>query len=171
MAEVRGDARSQRNRQNSRNAIARNCTVPRVAGRGRVGFTFENGEQSWVLGSSQGCAAALRRAGDPLALRELIASEAVLSGVEPVDRMHLLILAIRASDRGVVGQDHELLPGVIDEIISLDPLESKQLSRTRDWLLVECWPAIEEQATLDRVRGAVRAPMWKRELKTLKQAE
>ena len=109
--------------------------------------------------------------GDPLALRELIASEAVLSGVEPVDRMHLLILAIRASDRGVVGQDHELLPGVIDEIISLDPLESKQLSRTRDWLLVECWPAIEEQATLDRVRGAVRAPMWKRELKTLKHAE
>ncbi len=109
--------------------------------------------------------------GDPLALRDLIASEAVLSAVEPVDRMHLLILAIRASDRGIVGQDHELLSGIIDEIVSLDPFASKQLSRTRDWLLVECWPAIEEQSTLDRVRGAVRAPMWKRELKTLKHAE
>jgi len=39
--------------------------------------------------------------------------------------------------------------------------------RWRDGELFGLWPAFGEQATLDRVRAAVRTPQYRRELKVL----
>lgn len=64
-------------------------------------------------------------------------------------------------------RNHPALDGIVDRIIAVDPGTDRATMRARDGLLFHLWPAMGEQATLDRVRKAVRTPTIRRELTTL----
>jgi hypothetical protein len=84
-----------------------------------------------------------------------------------VDECGLLSRAVRAAAGHNPERDHPLLPGIVDRIIAVDPTTDKTTMRWRDAELYGLWPAYGEQATLDRVRAAVRTPQYRRDLKTL----
>jgi hypothetical protein len=99
-------------------------------------------------------------------LREVLAGDA--AGVlSEVDECTLLARAVRAAAGHNPGHDHPLLKEVVDRIIAVDPTTDKAVMRWRDAELFGLWPAYGEQATLDRVRAAVRTPRYRRELTTL----
>ena len=91
-------------------------------------------------------------------------AEGVLS---EVDELTVLTRAVRAASGHNPRRDHPLLAGIVDRIIAVDPASDKATMRWRDAELFGLWPAIGEQATLDRVRAAVRTPCYRRELTVL----
>ena len=60
-----------------------------------------------------------------------------------------------------------MLNDVLGRIIAIDPRATKLQGQRRDWLLMDCWSLIGDPATLKRVRAAIRAPMYRRELSVL----
>ncbi len=100
------------------------------------------------------------------ALQEVLAGDA--AGVlSELDECSLLAAAVRAASGHNPDRDHPLLGAVVDRIIAVDPTTDKAVMRWRDGELFGLWPAYGEQATLDRVRAAVRTPQYRRELTTL----
>jgi hypothetical protein len=93
-----------------------------------------------------------------------------LSDLSEFAKIQLLLDALCAKTPCPPQADPTELDEIIARIIAIDPTVSKQQSRSRDFLLLECWPLIGEEATLKRVRAAVRAPIYKRELKGLAKA-
>ncbi|WP_280249313.1 hypothetical protein [Nocardia abscessus] len=63
--------------------------------------------------------------------------------------------------------DHPMLGSVVDRLIAVDPVVDKATMRRRAGKLFGLWPAIGEQATLDRVRKTVLTPSYRRELTVL----
>ncbi|SFP22960.1 hypothetical protein SAMN05443579_109309 [Variovorax sp. PDC80] len=103
-------------------------------------------------------------------LDTLLTTEPELASLDTLDamaRLHLLVDAMRASAPRAPAEDPPYLDAVLSRIIDIDPKISKEQSRRRDWLLMECWPLIGHPATLKRVRAAIRAPSYKRELSAL----
>lgn len=82
------------------------------------------------------------------------------------DEVSLLARAVREASGWNPTHDHPALAGILDRILAVGP-DDKTTMRWRDGELFRLWPAIGEQATLDRVRKAVRTPNIKRELKVL----
>jgi hypothetical protein len=105
--------------------------------------------------------------GDTAALRRLFATEASLSDLSEIAQIRLLLNAMQINAPRPPQTDCPELDEVLARIIAVDPTVSKRQSRHRDWLLVDCWLFIGEEATLKRVRAAIRAPIYKRELKRL----
>jgi hypothetical protein len=104
--------------------------------------------------------------GDVEGLRRLFAGAA--AGVlSEEDELTMLARAVRAASGHNPETDHPLLGEIVDRIIAVDPTTDKATMRWRDGQLFALWPAYGEQATLDRVRSAVRTPRYKRELTTL----
>jgi len=96
------------------------------------------------------------------------ASELVqFDALNDLARLKLLVDALRASTPRAPADDPPGLDAVLSRIIAVDPTASKQQSQRRDWLLMDCWPLIGNAATLKRVRAAIRAPLYKRELSML----
>lgn len=83
------------------------------------------------------------------------------------DELTMLARAVRAAAGHNPEHDHPLLGEIVDRIIAVDPTTDKATARWRDAELFGLWPAYGEQATLDRVRSAVRTPNYRRELTTL----
>lgn len=108
--------------------------------------------------------------GDPVAMQELLEREPTLAPLEERHRLHLVILSMRAAAPGAPEQDHPLLAPILERVLAMDPADSKEASRIRDWLLVECWPLIGSGETLARARAAARAPAMRRELTRLRRA-
>jgi hypothetical protein len=110
--------------------------------------------------------------GDVRAMDRLLEVEE-LPGLDDLARLQLLIDSMEASypKVGEPGRDadHPDLAWVLERIVAIDPKVSKEQLRRRDWLLVDLWSVIGDPATLKKVRGAIRAPMWKRELAGLKE--
>lgn len=90
-----------------------------------------------------------------------------LAALNDLARLQLLVDAMRASTPQAPEEDSPALDAVLSRIIAVDPTASKQQSQHRDWLLMDCWPLIGNAATLKRVRGAIRAPLYKRALSML----
>lgn len=90
-----------------------------------------------------------------------------LDALSDLARLQLLVDAMRASTPRAPADDPPDLDAVLSRIIAVDPTSSKQQSQHRDWLLMDCWPLVGNAATLKRVRGAIRAPSYKRELSML----
>lgn len=109
--------------------------------------------------------------GDVKALDRLLSTEE-LPGLDELARLQLLIDAMQASypkaDESGSDADHPDLSWVLPRIEAIDPSVSKERSRRRDWLLCDLWPVIADPATLKRVRSAVRAPLYRKELRELK---
>jgi len=103
-------------------------------------------------------------------LDHLLATAPELARLEALGalaRLQLLVDAMRASTPRTPADDPPNLDAVLTRIIAVDPTASKQQSQHRDWLLMDCWPLIGNAATLKRVRAAIRAPVYKRELSAL----
>jgi len=99
-------------------------------------------------------------------LQEVLAGEA--AGIlSEMDECTVLAKAVRRAAGRNPTQDHPSLKGIVDRIIAVDPTTDKATMRWRDGELFGLWPAFGEQATLDRVRAAVRTPQYRRELKVL----
>lgn len=99
----------------------------------------------------------LRRAhGDP-----------VFAGLTEPARISQEVRALRVHAPRRPDHDHPELAALLERILAIDPLETKEAMRTRDNLLVDCWPLIGDEATLKRVRAALRTPALRRELKVL----
>lgn len=92
---------------------------------------------------------------------------AELGALDALARLQLLVDAMRAGAPRAPLNDHPALDAVLTRIIAIDPTASREQSRHRDWLLTSCWPLIGDTATLKRVRAAIRALSYKRELATL----
>ncbi|OLF16275.1 hypothetical protein BU204_17955 [Actinophytocola xanthii] len=105
-------------------------------------------------------------AGDVEGLRHLLAGDAAGILTE-TDELSLLAGAVRAASGHNPEHDHPLLGEIVDRIIAVDPTTDKATMRWRDGALFGLWPAYGDQATLDRVRAAVRTPRYRRELTTL----
>lgn len=104
--------------------------------------------------------------GDVEGLQRLLEGKA--AGVlSEKDELGLLVQAVCAATGKAPERDHPLLGAIVDRIIAVDPTTDKATMRWRDGKLVALWPAFGEQATLERVRSAVRTPVWKRELTEL----
>ena len=84
-----------------------------------------------------------------------------------IDELGVLAQALREATGKDPECNHPLLDQTVERIIAVDPATDKATMRARDGLLFSLWPAIGEQATLDRVRKAVRTPNLRRELTTL----
>lgn len=84
-----------------------------------------------------------------------------------MDEVSVLAEAVREASGHNPERDHPLLGGIVDRIIAVDPTVDKATMRWRDAQLYYLWPAYGEQATLDRVRAAVRTPQYRRDLKVL----
>ncbi|GAA3277645.1 hypothetical protein GCM10020218_026850 [Dactylosporangium vinaceum] len=94
----------------------------------------------------------------------------VLAGVgalPELDQLALLAEAVRQAAGKDPASDHPYLPELVDRIIAVDPATDRATMRSRDWLLFSLWPAMGEQATLERARRAIRTPQYKRELHRL----
>ncbi|MDP9916910.1 hypothetical protein J2W24_002559 [Variovorax boronicumulans] len=89
------------------------------------------------------------------------------TSLDALARLQLLVDAMRASTPHAPADDPPALDAVLARIIAVDATVSKEQSRRRDWLLMDCWPLIGDAATLKRVRAAIRAPSNKRELAKL----
>jgi hypothetical protein len=99
-------------------------------------------------------------------LQRLFAGDAA-SVLSEMDELTLLAKAVRKASGHNPERDHPLLGGIVDRIIAVNPTADKATMRWRDAELFGLWPAYGEQATLDRVRAAVRTPQYRRELKVL----
>jgi hypothetical protein len=112
--------------------------------------------------------------GDAAGLSRLLATEPELAALGELTKLRLLIDAMladraTAADAATAAEDdHPELAGVLARLIAVDPTESKEQMRTRDWLLVSCWPVIGRAETLATVRAAVRTPNLRRELAHLR---
>jgi hypothetical protein len=84
-----------------------------------------------------------------------------------MDELSLLAAAVVVASGHNPERDHPLLAGIVDRISAVDPTADKATMRWRDAELFGLWPAFGEQATLDRVRAAVRTPRYRRELTVL----
>jgi hypothetical protein len=104
-----------------------------------------------------GCTGQLRRLFD----------EPDLADLGEFGRLQLLVDTLNAGMSKPAQTDHPELGEVLARIIAIDPAVSKEQSRLRDWLLLDCWPLIGEQATLKRLRAAIRAPAYRREVSRL----
>jgi hypothetical protein len=99
-------------------------------------------------------------------LRRVLTGEA--AGVlSETDELTVLADAVRIASGHNPGHDHPHLAEIVDRIIAVDPATDKATMRWRDAELFGLWPAFGNQATLDRVRAAVRTPRYRRELKLL----
>lgn len=105
-------------------------------------------------------------AGDVEELRHVLAGEAA-GFLSEMDELTLLARAVRQASGHNPERDHPLLADIVDRIIAVDPTIDKATMRWRDAELFGLWPAYGEQATLDRVRAAVRTPSYRRELTVL----
>lgn len=92
---------------------------------------------------------------------------ATCDALDELGRLNLLVDALRASTPRRPGQDPPMLNDVLGRIIAIDPRATKLQGQRRDWLLMDCWSLIGDPATLKRVRAAIRAPMYRRELSVL----
>lgn len=145
----------------------RSSLVAAVAGRDgwRAGIELTNHRR---FGAAYRGAAfrSLMQAGDVDQLVELFAGPAAdLLGDH--GELAAICRAIVAASPPKPEQDHPALADVVDRLIAIDPSVSKAQMRLRDNLLWTLWSAIGERATLDRVRGAVRTPTIRRELRVL----
>ncbi|MDR0439731.1 MAG: hypothetical protein LBI59_01925 [Candidatus Accumulibacter sp.] len=104
--------------------------------------------------------------GDTKTLRRLF-DEPALAGLDEFGRLQLLVDAMCAAMPGPAQTDHPELGEILARIIAIDPAVSKQQSRQRDGLLLDCWPVVGEPATLKRLRAAIRAPLYRREISGL----
>ncbi|MFI5910842.1 hypothetical protein [Dactylosporangium sp. NPDC051541] len=95
---------------------------------------------------------------------------AATPGLPELDQLTLLAEAVRQASGKDPERNHPYLDELADRIIAVDPSTDRATMRTRDWLLFSLWPAMGEQATLDRVRKAIRTPQYKRELRLLPRA-
>lgn len=112
------------------------------------------------------CAFAAFADGEVDELQRVLAGEA--AGIlSEQDELSLLAQAVRAASGHNPERDHPLLGGIVDRIIAVDPTTDKTTMRWRDGELFALWPAYGEQATLDRVRAAVRTPRLRRDLTVL----
>jgi hypothetical protein len=108
----------------------------------------------------------LAESGDTGTLRRLF-DEPALAGLSELARLQLLVDAMCAAMPEPARTDHPELDEVFARIVAIDPTVSKQQSRQRDWLLLGCWPLVGEPATLKRLRAAIRAPLYRREISGL----
>jgi hypothetical protein len=111
-------------------------------------------------------ASRIARSGDIAALDAALAGP--LAGlIDERARLSLLIEAVAADSPERPQHDHPRLGELLDAIIAIDPSESKDVMRAREAMLFHSWPAIGDEATLKRVRAALRTPNYKRELSRL----
>jgi hypothetical protein len=108
----------------------------------------------------------LAESGDTGPLRRLF-DEPVLADLGEFGRLQLLVDAMKAGMSRPAQTDPPELGEVLARVIAIDPTASKQQSRQRDWLLLDCWPLVGEPATLKRLRAAIRAPLYRREISRL----
>ena len=102
-------------------------------------------------------------------LDQLIASTDEFADLPEAWRLVSLVDAMLTHPQDPVSQaDHPELEGILDRIIALDPTESKEQSRLRDYALSKTWPLIGQEATLRRMRSAIRAPMLRNEYDRLR---
>lgn len=92
---------------------------------------------------------------------------AVAGVLSELDELSVLAGAVRQASGHNPVRDHPLLGEIVDRIIAVDPTTDKATMRWRDGELFGLWPAYGDQATLDRVRAAVRTPRYRRELTVL----
>lgn len=92
---------------------------------------------------------------------------AVAGVLSELDELSVLARAVRKASGHNPERDHPLLGEIVDRIIAIDPTTDKATMRWRDGELFGLWPAYGDQATLDRVRAAVRTPRYRRELTVL----
>ena len=92
---------------------------------------------------------------------------AVVGVLSELDELSVLAGAVRQASGHNPERDHPLLGEIVDRIIAVDPTTDKATMRWRDGELFGLWPAYGDQATLDRVRAAVRTPRYRRELTVL----
>jgi hypothetical protein len=105
---------------------------------------------------------------------DLAAVDAALAGplrglFGPHLEMNAEMIAIASASPDRPDADHPRLGALLDRVIAIDPTESKQVSQSRDAILFASWPAIGDEATLKRVRAAMRTPNYKREFSALKR--
>jgi hypothetical protein len=108
--------------------------------------------------------------GDTASLSQLFATEPEVAALGELTKLRLLIDAMLADPAAPPDDDHPELAGVLARLVAVDPTVSKGQMRTRDWLLVSCWPVIGRPETLTAVRAAVRTPNLRRELTRLRVA-
>lgn len=121
-----------------------------VAGDKRIGPAYaRHAFESWPVADLDG----LRRA--------------VTGVLSELDELSVLATAVRLASGHNPERDHPLLGEIVDRIIAVDPATDRATMRWRDAELFGLWPAYGEQATLDRVRAAVRTPSYRRELRVL----
>jgi hypothetical protein len=98
---------------------------------------------------------------------ERVFAGAAAGVLSEMDELSVLAQAVRAAAGHNPERDHPLLNGIVDRIIAVDPTSDKATMRWRDAELYALWPAYGAQATLDRVRAAVRTPRYRRDLRVL----
>lgn len=98
----------------------------------------------------------------------LFASAPELATVGELERLDLRVRSViaHAEDRAR-RNDHPALRPLLDEVIAVDHTVSRAVMQSRDRMLIDLWPAVGSAGTLAEMRRAVRAPVWKRELKEL----
>lgn len=123
----------------------------------RIGTRFRASAFSYLAGS-----------GAVDELRELFAGEAagVLDGYA---ELSLLTHAIGIASAPAPRHDHPALAEVLARIEAIDPTVDKATMRIRDSLLFECWYGTGDEATLRRIRSALRTPAYRRELSVLRR--
>jgi hypothetical protein len=84
-----------------------------------------------------------------------------------MDELSVLARAVQDATGKDPERNHPLLDEIVDRIIAVERTTDGATMRMRDWLLFSLWPAIGEQATLDRLRKAVRTPQHRRDLTVL----
>lgn len=104
--------------------------------------------------------------GDINQLRQIL-EQPELVNLSQIARLQLILTALHADSEVPLETDHPDLDAVLTAIIAIDPTISKQQSRQRDHLLIYCWYLMGEERTLKRIRSAIRAPLYRSELKCL----
>jgi hypothetical protein len=104
--------------------------------------------------------------GDIEGMLQAFTSGEAVGVLTELDELTVLVDALRV-DPHRTEREHPRLPGLLDRIIAVDVTKDKETMRRRDGLLLELYPAYEEQATLARARAAVRTPRFRNELRYL----
>ena len=103
-------------------------------------------------------------------LDTLVRDAPELTDLPEMWRLLLLVDAMLAHPHEEIPQtDHLDLASVLDRIIAVDPTESKEQSRLRDYALSKTWPLIGQEETLRRMRSAIRAPKLRNEFDRLRR--
>ncbi|MDR2007045.1 MAG: hypothetical protein LBP78_07380 [Acidaminococcales bacterium] len=127
----------------------------------------EIGSKAHELGMIYVALSPVAATGDTAALRKLFETGECPAELSEIAKLWLLLDVLSVTTPHPPQFDPPELGEIIARIVAVDPTVSKQQSRNRDLLLMECWPLIGGKTTLERVRAAIRAPVYKRELKRL----